>query len=128
MGAREVEAFLTHLANDKKVAAATQNQALNALVFLYPAILDIELGVLKGVKRAKNPARVPLVLTRDEVTAVLSHLGGLLWLMASLLYGSGLRLLECLSLRLKDVDFNGRQIIVRRGKAIRTGVLFWPKT
>ncbi len=116
MGAREVEAFLSHLANDKKVAAATQNQALNALVFLYRAILDIELGTLKGVKRAKNPDRVPLVLTRDEVLAVLSHLDGTTWLMASLLYGAGLRLLECLTLRIKDLDFNGQQIIVQRGK------------
>jgi integrase len=105
MGAVEVEAFLTALALHGNVAASTQNQALSALLFLYTTVLNIELPWLNGVIRAKKPMRLPTVLTPEEVAAVLARLDGVHWLIASLLYGSGLRLMECLRLRVKDVDF-----------------------
>ena len=116
MGAPEVTAFLSHLAVDKSVAAATQNQALAALLFLYKIVLGQELPWLDGVERAKRPARVPVVFTRAETSAILSRLTGTKWLMAALLYGAGLRLSECLRLRVKDLDFGYRQVIVRDGK------------
>ena len=117
MGAAEVGAFLTHLAVDGNVAANTQNQAMFALLFLYKEIIGVELDRLGGTfQSAKRSERVPVVLTREEVTAVLSHLNGVNWLMANLLYGAGLRLKECLRLRVKDLDFGYRQIIVRDGK------------
>ncbi|MCY7346587.1 MAG: integron integrase [Pyrinomonadaceae bacterium] len=117
MGASEVGAFLTHLAVDENVAAATQNQAMFALLFLYKEVLGIELDRLGGsFTSAKQLTRVPVVLTREEVTAVLSHLSGVHWLMANLLYGAGLRLKECLRLRVKDLDFGYKQITVRAGK------------
>jgi integron integrase len=116
MGGPEVEAFLSHLAMERNVTASTQNQALSALLFLYRDVLAVELPWLDGVERAKKPARLPVVLTRAEVRAVLSHLDGTVELMASLLYGSGLRLMECVRLRVKDVDFAYKQIVVRDGK------------
>ncbi len=116
LGAAEVTAFLSYLAVGRKVSASTQNQALAAILFLYRHVLRQELPWLEDVERAKRPARVPLVFTREEVRAVLSHLSHTNWLMASLLYGSGLRLKECLTLRVKDLDFSYRQIVIRDGK------------
>jgi integron integrase len=117
MGAAEVGAFLTHLAVNENVAATTQNQAMFALIFLYKDVLGIELERLGGrFTTAKKSAGVPVVLTRDEVTSVLSNLSGVNWLMANLLYGAGLRLKECLRLRVKDLDFGYKQITVRSGK------------
>ncbi len=116
MGAPEVEAFLTHLAVDRRVAASTQNQAFSALLFLYRDVLKQELGRLDGVERAKRPARLPVVLTQAEVRGVLAHLDGQYGLMASLLYGTGMRLMECVRLRVQDVDFEYRQITIRDGK------------
>ena len=126
MGAPEVSEFLTHLAVDRKVAAATQNQALSALTFLYRVVLDLPLDWLDDVVRAKRPARLPVVFTRDEVRTVLAQLEGTKWLMASLLYGSGLRLMECLRLRVKDVDCAMSQLIVREGKGQKDRVTVLP--
>src|SRR5262245_33521403 len=116
MGAAEVTAFLTSLAVQGKVAASTQNQALSALLFLYREVLGIELPWLDDVVRAKRPVHLPVVLTREEVRAVLQHLDGVPRLMAVLLYGAGLRLLECCRLRVKDVDFATSQLTIRDGK------------
>jgi integron integrase len=116
MGALEVEAFLTHLATHGQVAAATQNQALSALLFLYREVLGIDLPWMDEIRRAKRPERLPVVLTRVEVDAVLGELQGTTWLMASLLYGSGLRLMECVRLRAKDIDFARHELTVRQGK------------
>ena len=116
MGVDEIRQYLSHLATDENVAAATQNVALAALLFLYREVLLIELPLIEGVERAKRPRRVPVVFTADEVKRVLAHLTGTHHLMASLLYGAGLRLMECVRLRVKDLDFDYRQIIVRDGK------------
>ena len=116
MGAAEVAAFLTSLAVHGEVAASTQNQALSALLFLYREVLGVELPWLDSVVRAKRPLYLPAVLTRDEVRAVLRRLDGVPRLMAVLLYGAGLRLLECCRLRVKDVDFAMNQIAIRDGK------------
>lgn len=116
MGAREVEAFLTALAVKKSVSASTQNQALGALLFLYREVLGIALPWMDDIRRAKRPERLPCVLTRDEVAALLDQMYGVSWLVASLLYGSGLRLLEALRLRVKDLDFARRELTVRDGK------------
>src|SRR5438128_5310358 len=113
MGEREVSAFLSHLAVHRNISASTQNQALSAILFLYKHVLQQPLEWLDGITRAKFSTRVPLVFTRDEVRAVLAQLDGQTWLMASLLYGAGLRLMECLRLRVKDVDFGYNQITVR---------------
>jgi integron integrase len=116
MGAREVEAFLTHLAVHGQVAASTQNQALSALLFLYREVLGVELPWMEDIRRAKKPERLPVVLTRDEVSRILARMSGVTWLMASLLYGAGLRLMECVRLRVQDVDFVRHEITVRHGK------------
>src|SRR5881296_3875512 len=116
MGAAEVTAFLTALAVKGKVAASTQNQALSALLFLYREVLGVELPWLDGLVRAKPPQRLPVVLTREEVRTVLGKLDGVSRLMALLLYGAGLRLLECCRLRVKDVDFETNQIAIRDSK------------
>ena len=116
MGAAEIRAYLTHLAIQKRVSASTQNQAFSALLFLYRDVLHRELVGLADTPRAKRPVRLPVVLSRGEVRAVLERLRGSLWLSASLMYGSGLRLLECLGLRIKDVDFARRALVVRDGK------------
>lgn len=116
MQEREVGQFLTHLAQVSRVSASTQNQALNALVFLYREVLNKKIGMLEGVVRAKRPQRLPVVLTKEEVQKLLRCLNGTPWLMATLLYGAGLRLRECCSLRVKDIDFSRNQIMVRRGK------------
>jgi integron integrase len=116
LGAREVEAFLTDLAARGKVAASTQNQALSALLFLYREVLQVELPWMGGIRRAKKPRRLPVVLSREETAALLAEMDGVTWLMAGLLYGAGLRLMECVRLRVQDVDFVRREITVRRGK------------
>lgn len=116
MGSGEVEAFLTRLATHDHVAAGTQNQALAALLFLYREVLGQDLPWMDEVVRAKRPRRLPVVLTRDEVRRLLTQLQGRDWLMAGLLYGTGMRLMECLRLRVKGVDFQRRDIIVREGK------------
>ncbi len=119
LGAAEVEAFLSHLATEGRVSASTQNQALAALLFLYREVLGVELPWMEGIVRAKRPARLPVVLTETEVRALLAQLDGTRWLAVSLLYSSGMRLLEGLRLRVKDVDFERREITVRDGKGAR---------
>lgn len=116
MGVAEVEGFLSSLATHGNVAAGTQNQALSALLFLYREVLSIDLPWMESVVRAKRPQRVPVVLSRDEVNRLLTLMSGRFGLMASLLYGSGMRLMECVRLRVKDVDFELGQICVRDGK------------
>ncbi|MGH8593981.1 MAG: integron integrase [Gammaproteobacteria bacterium] len=127
MGAVEVEQFLTHLAVYGKVASSTQNQALNAIVFLYRSVLGQELGWLENVEHAKRPRRLPVVFTREEAQAILTRLEGTRWLMAGLLYGAGLRLMECLRLRVKDLEFERRQILVREGKGAKDRVTMLPE-
>lgn len=116
MGAREVETFLSMLATRGRVSASTQNQALAALLFLYREVLGQDLPWMNDIRRAKKPVRLPTVLTREEVAALLAEMSGVTWLMASLLYGAGLRLMECVRLRVQDVDFARREIVVRQGK------------
>jgi integron integrase len=126
MADQEVEQFLTHLARERNVAASTQNQALSALLFLYKEVLKQEIGWLDAVERATKPKRVPVVLTRDEVHKLFRHLNGTPRLMAALLYGSGLRLMECVRLRVKDVDFAYARITVREGKGAKDRVTMLP--
>jgi integron integrase len=128
MGAPEVEAFLTHLAVVGNVAAATQNQALSAILFLYREVLCINLPWLDGVVRAKTPQRLPVVLTRQEVASVLERMSGVYALLAQLLYGTGMRLMECVRLRVKDVDFERAEIVVRDGKGAKDRVTMLPQT
>jgi integron integrase len=128
MGAVEVTAFLTSLAVRERVAASTQNQALNTLLFLYREILGVELPWLDDLVRAKRPQHLPTVLTRDEVRAVLERLDGVPRVMALLLYGAGLRLLECCQLRIKDVDFAANQITIRDGKGGKDRMTMLPGT
>lgn len=128
MGAAEIEAYLTHLAVKRDVSASTQNQALAALLFLYKEVLKQELPWLDNVVRAKRPQHMPVVLTRDEVQRVLARLSGVPWLVASLLYGAGLRLTEALRLRVKDVEFSRREILVRDGKGQKDRVTVLPGT
>jgi integron integrase len=116
MGVDEIRQYLSHLATDDLVAASTQNVALAALLFLYREVLLIELPLIEGVERAKRPQHIPVVFTMGEVKRVLAQMTGTHHLMASLLYGAGLRLMECVRLRVKDIDFHYRQIIVRDGK------------
>ncbi|MBA3387261.1 MAG: integron integrase [Verrucomicrobiota bacterium] len=123
---REVGAFLTYLAREGNVAASTQNQALSALLFLYREVLEQELGLLEGVERAKKPSRLPVVLTKREVSALVARMNGTTKLMAGLLYGSGLRLMECVRLRVKDIDFGYAQITVRDGKGAKDRVTMLP--
>ncbi len=125
MAEEEVTAFLTHLATHRHVSASTQNQALSALLFLYRHVLDRELGDLDAV-RAKRPKRLPVVLTRSEVLRLLDHLDGVPRLVATLLYGAGLRLQEALSLRVKDLDFSFHEITVRSGKGDKDRVTMLP--
>lgn len=126
LGGPEVERFLSHLAVERGVAATTQNQALAALLFLYREVLEVTLPWLDGVVRAKRPERVPVVLSRDEVRRVLGHLDGAQWLAASLMYGAGLRISECLRLRVKDIDFDYLQLVVRDGKGAKDRATVFP--
>ncbi|MBZ0101907.1 MAG: integron integrase [Thermoanaerobaculia bacterium] len=116
LGADQVADFLTHLAVSERVAASTQNQALAALLFLYRHVLAVDLGPLPEAARARRPKRLPVVLSREETRRLFAELDGLPRLVARLLYGSGLRLLEALRLRVQDVDFDRREVIVRSGK------------
>lgn len=126
MGAQEVEAFLSHLAVDGHVAASTQNQAKSALLFLYREVLEIDLPWLDNVTKARVPQRLPVVLTPTEVKRLLDRLEGTPWLMASLLYGAGLRLMECVRLRVKDIEFERGELIVRDGKGQKDRVTMLP--
>jgi integron integrase len=119
IAAAEISAFLTWLAVHEQVSASTQNQLVSAILFLYRIVLQVDPGRVEHVPRAVTPVRVPVVLTVDEVRVVLGRLGGVCWLIASLLYGAGLRLQECLELRVKDIDFDRREVVVRRGKGQR---------
>jgi len=125
MGAPEVESFLTHLAVKDHVAASTQNQALSALLFLYREVLHQELGPVDAL-RAKRPKRLPTVLTKDETLRLIGCLSGTHQLMAKLIYGSGIRLMECLRLRVKDLEFERRALIVRDGKGAQDRVTVLP--
>ena len=127
LGPPEIEAFLSHLANEQHVAPSTQNQALAALLFLYVQVLAVPLARLGDFTRAKRPHRVPNVLTPGEVAAVLNQMSGVPALMASLLYGAGLRLLECAHLRAKDLDFERLELVVRDGKGRRDRLTMLPE-
>lgn len=127
MAEPEINAFLTHLAVKEKVSASTQNQALSALLFLYRHIIGREVGDLGEVVRARKPKRIPAVMTRDETKAVLAHLTGDKWLMASLMYGAGLRLMECLRLRVQDIDFARNEITVHDGKGGKDRITMLPE-
>jgi integron integrase len=126
LGEEEIAAFLTHLAVNRAVAASTQNQALSALLFLFQQVLDRKLAFIPGVERVRRPAKLPVVLTRSEVRTVLAHLNPEYRLVAELLYGSGLRLMEAVRLRVKDVDFGYSQITVREAKGLRERVTMLP--
>ncbi|MEZ0233246.1 MAG: integron integrase [Methylophilaceae bacterium] len=126
LGAAEVEQFLTHLAVHGKVAASTQNQAKSALLFLYKEILALELPWLDDVERAKAPKRLPVVLSQAEVQQILSHLDGTHHLIVSLLYGTGMRIMEALRLRVKDVDFARKEILIRDGKGYKDRITMLP--
>ncbi|MFI3194274.1 MAG: integron integrase [Methylococcaceae bacterium] len=126
MGAAEIEQFLTHLAVQGQVAASTQNQARCALLFLYREVLAIELPWLDNVEQAKAPKRLPVVLNRDEIQAILSRLTGTHWLVASLLYGTGMRIMECLRLRVHAIDFKRNEILIRDGKGFKDRVTMLP--
>jgi integron integrase len=127
LGAAEISRFLSYLASERNVAASTQNQALSALLFLYREVLDKPIDWIDDVERAKKARRLPVVFNKAEAKAVLRHLRGEMWLMASLLYGSGLRLMEAIRLRVKDVDFSTSEIIVREGKGNKDRVTVLPK-
>ena len=126
LGAPEVAAFLTHLAIDRGVSASTQNQAKSALLFMYKQVLGAELPWLDHVERAKAPQRLPVVLTQDEVAAVLKRLDGVHRLIGRLLYGTGMRIMEGMRLRVKDVEFTRREILVRDGKGQKDRVAMLP--
>ena len=126
MGGPEVEAFLTALAVDNKVAASTQNQALSAVLFLYRDVLEQELPWLGNVVRARNPHRLPVVLTRAEVQEVLARMNGTAWLIASMLYGAGLRISECLQLRIKDMELSRRELLIRDAKGQKDRITVLP--
>lgn len=126
LGAAEVEVFLTHLAVAGKVAASTQNQAKSALLFLYREVLALELPWLDNIEKAKAPKRLPVVLTVNEVQSLLSRLEGTHWLIANLLYGTGMRVMEALRLRVKDIDFQRNEILIRDGKGFKDRVTMLP--
>ena len=128
LGSDHLSTFLSDLAVRGKVAASTQNQALNAILFLYREVLKQNLPWVEGVQRAKRPQHLPVVLTRSEIKHVLAQLEGTVWLMAALTYGGGLRLLECLRLRVKDLDFDCAEITIRDGKGQKDRVTMLPRT
>lgn len=127
LGEQHVAQFLSDLAVNKNVSASTQNQALNAVLFLYREVLKVDLPWLRNVDRAKKPQRLPVVLTRNEVRQLLANLEGTVWLMAALTYGSGLRLLECIRLRVKDIDFARGELLIRDGKGQKDRVTMLPR-
>jgi site-specific recombinase XerD len=127
LGEEHISAFLTHLAVKRKVASSTQNQALCALVFLYRQVLKKEVGEFENLIRAKKPHKLPVVFTREEVKEILLQLDGVHWLMGQLLYGAGLRIMECVRLRIKDVDFGYGQIVVRNGKGQKDRVTIFER-
>ncbi|MFN2426345.1 MAG: integron integrase [Candidatus Binatia bacterium] len=126
MGPEEITAFLSYLAVDRRVSARTQNQALHAILFLYGRVLGIELPRIRGIAPAKTTQRLPVVLSREEVAKILATMTGMTRLMATLLYGSGMRLMECCRLRVKDVDFDANCIVIRAGKGQRDRVTLLP--
>lgn len=128
LGKKEIEAFLTHLAVDRKVSSSTQNQAFNAILFLYRDVLEITLDEALNAVRAKKPARIPVVMSHDEAMKVIHFLKGTYHLIATLLYGSGLRLMECVRLRVKDIDFEMNCIHVHDGKGKKDRVVMLPET
>jgi len=128
MGAVEIRAYLSHLAIEGHVAASTQRVATSALLFLYREVLKIDLPYIDQIERAKQPQRMPVVFTRAEAQAILSHLSGVHLLVASLLYGTGMRLSECLRLRVKDIDFQRNEIMVRGGKGMKDRVTMLPQS
>ena len=127
MGEQEIRSFLSHLATNLNVASSTQNVALSALLFLYKDVLKMDLLRISNIERANRPKKLPVVFTPDEVKAVIQRLSGLYWIMANLLYGSGLRLMECVRLRVKDLDFHYNQITVRSGKGEKDRVTILPQ-
>lgn len=128
MGELEVQSFLTYLAARMNVTASTQNQALSAILFLYKHVIKTDLEWINNFQHAKKPKRLPVVFTRDEVKALFSTLSGQNWLMANLLYGSGLRLNECLNLRVADIDFEQSQLFIREGKGRKDRVTVLPRS
>ena len=127
MGEKEISEFLSHLATDREVSGRTQNQVLNAIVFLYKQVLRIDLGDFGHVERARRPERLPAVMIKAEVARVLGAMSGMYGLMAKLIYGSGLGLMECVRLRVKDMDFDRSQVIVRDGKGMKDRVTMLPE-
>ena len=128
MAEPEINAFLTHLAVKERISASTQNQALSALLFLYRNVIGREVGDLGEVIRARKPTRLPVVMTREEVKTLLASLSGDKLLMASLMYGAGLRLMECLRLRVQDIDFGRSEILVRDGKGSKDRITMLPES
>jgi len=128
MAEPEINTFLTHLAVKEKVSASTQNQALSALLFLYRYVIGRRVGELGEVIRARKPQRLPVVMTREQVKAVLEQLTGDKWVMGSLMYGAGLRLMECVRLRVQDVDFSRNEILVRDGKGAKDRITMLPES
>ena len=126
MGEKEICAFLTHLAVDKHVSASTQNQALSALLFLYKKVLQVDLDWIDDVVRAKRPKRLPVVLTKTEVNTLLSAMTGTSSIVVRLLYGTGMRLMEAVRLRIQDIDFDQNQIVVRSGKGDKDRITMLP--
>jgi integron integrase len=126
MGEKEIEQFLTHLVVKENVAASTQNQALNAIIFMYKEIFDRKLNKLKGFKRSTKKRKIPTVLSRDEIDEFFNNISGTYKVMAGLMYGSGLRLMECVRLRVKDIDFKYNQIIVKDGKGNKDRITLLP--
>src|SRR3989304_6857726 len=128
LGEAEISAYLTHLAVNKNVSASTQNQALSALLFLYQQVLGIKLDWLDNVVRAKRPKRLPVVLSRDEIQRVLKLITGTNGLVARLMYGTGMRLMEVMRLRIKDIDLSYKQILIRSGKGDKDRVTLLPES
>ncbi len=126
MGSNEIERFLEHLAVEKKMAASTQNQALSAILFLFKEVLKQDPGWINDSKRAKRPKKLPTVFSVDEIKTILSQLDGVHWIMAHLMYGAGLRRMECVRLRVKDIDFGLNQILIRSGKGNKDRVSVFP--
>jgi len=127
MGEREINAFLKHLAVNRNVTASTQTQALSAILFLYKEVLRQDIDYIDNIYRAKKPKRLPVVFAREEIRKIMQHLSGEKWLMANLLYGAGIRLMECLRLRVKDIDFSYSQITVRDGKGNQDRITMLPE-